>query len=95
MVLTVLEAHVARDRIGDLKRAWREGARALPPGLVESFLVRDSSDDTLFRVITVCSSREAPGEVCASVDKPKGVQFFEAAGATPQLSYRLETLWVN
>jgi len=86
MVLTVLDAQVARDRICDLERAWRDGSRTLPPGLVESFLVRDSSDDTLFRIITVWSSREALEEMRASVDKPKGVQFFEAAGATPQLS---------
>ena len=86
MVVTVLEAHVARDRIGDLESAWRDGSRALPPGLVESFLVRDSSDDTLFRIITVWSSHEALEEMRASVDKPKGVQFFESAGATPQLS---------
>lgn len=86
MVLTVLEAHVARDRIGDLDRAWRDGSRTLPPGLVESFLVRNSSDDTLFRIITVWSRREALEEMRASVDKPKGVQFFESAGATPLLS---------
>jgi quinol monooxygenase YgiN len=86
MVLTVLEAHVARDRIGDLERAWREGVRALPLGLVESFLVRDSSDDTLFRISTVWSSREALEEMRASADKPKGVRFLEAAGATPLLA---------
>jgi quinol monooxygenase YgiN len=86
MVLTVLEAHVARDRVDDLESAWREGSRTLPPGLVESFLVRDSSDDTLFRIITLWSSRKALEQMRASVDKPKGVQFFEAAGVTPQLS---------
>lgn len=86
MVLTVLEAHVARDRIGDLECAWRDGSRTLSPALIESFLVRNSSDDTLFRIITVWSSREALEEMRASVDKPKGVQFFESAGVTPQLS---------
>jgi heme-degrading monooxygenase HmoA len=86
MVMTVLEAHVARNRIGDLESAWRDGSRMLPPGLVESFLVRDQRDDTLFRIVTIWSSREALEEMRASVDKPKGVRFFEAAGATPQLS---------
>ena len=86
MMVTVLEAHVARDRIGDLESAWRDGSRALPPGLVESFLVRDAGDDTVFRIITVWSSREALAKMRASVDKPKGGQFFEAAGATLQLS---------
>jgi hypothetical protein len=86
MVVTVLEAHVARDRIGDLERAWRDGSRTLPPGLIESFLARDASDDMLFRIITLWSSREVLEKMRASVDKPKGVQFFESAGGTPQLS---------
>ncbi len=86
MMVTVLAAHVASNRIGDLESAWRDGSRALPPGLAESFLVRDAGDDTVFRIIIVFSSCEALEKMRASVDKPKGVQFFESAGATPQLS---------
>ena len=86
MVMTVLEAHVAPDRIGDLERAFQEGSQVLPTGLVESFLVRDSGDTTLFRIMTVWSSREALEEMRASVEKPKGVQMFEAAGASPSLA---------
>jgi heme-degrading monooxygenase HmoA len=86
MVMTILEAHVAPDRIAELERAYREGTLAFPPGLVETFLVRDSDDTTLFRIMTVWSSREALENMRASVEKPKGVQMFEAAGAAPSLS---------
>jgi len=87
MVMTILEAHVARDRVEDLERAWREVAVALPPGLVESFLVHDARDETLYRIATIWASHEVLEEMRSAVEKPKGVQMFEAAGATP-------TLWV-
>jgi heme-degrading monooxygenase HmoA len=86
MVMTVLEAHVARHRVEDLERAWQEAAMALPPGLVESFLGRDARDETLYRIVTIWASREVLEEMRAAVEKPKGVQMFEAAGATPTLS---------
>jgi hypothetical protein len=31
MVVTLLEAHVARDMIGDLERAWRDGSTLSRP----------------------------------------------------------------
>jgi len=70
MVMTVLEAHVALDRVGDLERAFQTGASALPPGLVESFLVRDAQDTTLFRILTLWASQEALEQMRASVEKP-------------------------
>ena len=86
MVMTILEARVAPDRIAELEGAYREGVSPFPPGLVETFLVCDSRDTTLYRIITVWASREALENMHASTEKPKGVQFFEAAGATPKLS---------
>jgi quinol monooxygenase YgiN len=86
MVITILEAQVARDRIGDLERQYREGTSALPADIAETFLVRDAQDATLFRIVTVWASREALEEMRAAPEKPKGVQMFEAAGASPTLS---------
>jgi heme-degrading monooxygenase HmoA len=85
MVMTILEAIVAQDRIEDLERAYREGTAIIPPEVFETFLVRDTQDETLFRIITVWTSRAALEQMRATVDKPKGVQIFEAAGATPAL----------
>ena len=86
MVITVLEARVAELRLQDLESAYREGTKAFPPGLVETFLVRDGSDPLQCRIITVWTSREALEAMRSSGEKPKGVQFFEAAGASPTLS---------
>jgi quinol monooxygenase YgiN len=85
MVVTMLEAEVAHERVGDLERAFIAGALAVPPEIVDTFLVRDEQDETLFRIITIWVSREALDAMRASGEKPKGVQMFEAAGARPTL----------
>lgn len=86
MVITILEAKLDRDRTGDLEHVYREGTASLPAGLVETFLVRSAQDERLYRIITVWSSQEVLEEMRASVEKPKGIQMFEAAGADPELS---------
>lgn len=86
MVMTVLEAKVAPDRINDLESAYRLGTAKLPPEIVETLLVRDTIDETAFRILTVWASRDALAKMRASGEKPKGVQIFEAAGSTPKLS---------
>ncbi|HEY2955877.1 MAG TPA: DNA-formamidopyrimidine glycosylase family protein [Candidatus Eisenbacteria bacterium] len=86
MVMTILEARVAPERVGDLERAYREAVLEFPPGLVETFLARDTGDPAVFRIMTVWASRDALEKMRASGVKPKGVQIFEAAGATPTLS---------
>lgn len=86
MVVTVLTAEVAADRVADLEQAYREGTGELPPDIVETFLVRDASRAEHFRIMTVWRSREALEAMRASGVTPKGVQIFQAAGATPELS---------
>jgi heme-degrading monooxygenase HmoA len=86
MVMTILEAQVAPDRIEDLERAYQEGTTDLPPEIVETFLVQNAQDVTLLKIVTIWASREALDKMRASVEKPQGVLMFEAAGATPKLS---------
>ena len=86
MVMTILEAQVPRDQASVLEQAYREGSVELPPGLVESFLVRDAADASLFRIVTLWVDRAALDTMRASGVTPKGVQFFQAAGAEPRLS---------
>ncbi len=86
MVVTVLEAHVAPDRVTDLRAAYAEAAAGpFPPGLLRSTLLRDSSDPTRWRIATVWKSHDALAAM-RSTGKPRGVQIFEAAGAAPSLS---------
>ena len=86
MVMTVLEAQVVADQVETLERAYRDGTVEVPPDIVETFLVRDTGQTSLFRIVTVWSSREALDRMRASGVTPKGVQMFEAAGAVPELS---------
>ncbi len=85
-MMTVLEAQVARDRMADLERAFGETATALPPGLVESFLVHDDADPTQVRIVTLWESREALAALRTAPEKPEGVRMLEAVGATPSLT---------
>jgi hypothetical protein len=86
MAITVLEAPVAADRVNDLERAYREMTAQIPSDIIETFLVRDTRDASVFRIITVWVSREKLERMRASGVKPTGVKIFEAAGATPTLS---------
>jgi heme-degrading monooxygenase HmoA len=86
MVMTVLEARVAPERVAELERLYDEAASALPPEIVETFLVRNSRDPDLFRIVTLWASREALAAMRASGETPKGVQVFQAVGAGPHLS---------
>jgi hypothetical protein len=86
MVMTVLEARVPAERLSDVERVFREGMSPLPPDIVESYLVRDTKDPSLFRLTTVWRSMEALQAMRQSGAKPKGVQMFEAVGATSSLS---------
>ena len=67
--------------------AYAEAAQGpVPHGLIRSTLLRQSSDQTLWRIETVWQSREALAAMRQAPGKPRGVQIFEAAGAQPSLS---------
>ena len=86
MIMTVLEARVATNHLSDVERVFREGMQPLPPEIVESYLVRDTNDPSLFRLTTLWRSMEALEAMRKSGVKPKGLQMFEAVGAKPFLS---------
>ncbi len=85
MVMTVLEASVEASRVGELERAYLAGSSEVSPDIVETFLARDRNAPSVFRIITVWTSREALEKMRGSGIKPKGVQIFESVGATPKL----------
>ncbi len=87
MVMTVLEARVADEGRPALEaefRARTEGG--LPPGLVETFLVRDAAERSTWRIVSVWESAGALARMRASGGTPAGVQMFRAAGAEPRLT---------
>jgi hypothetical protein len=85
MVMSVLEARVPVERLSDVEGVFRAGMSPLPPEIMESYLVRDVKDPSLFRLNTVWRSMEALQAMRQSGVKPKGVQMFEAVGAKPSL----------
>ena len=86
MVMTILEAEVAPDRVEELERLYREATAVLPAGIVETFLVRSSRTPDVFRIITVWADRAALAAMRASGETPKGVQIFQSVGAGPELT---------
>lgn len=85
MIVTMLEARVDENKIGDLVDSFRASGDSLPPAIVESFLLRQSDRD-LWRIVTVWESREALDGYRTSVDTPEGVLMFRSVGSEPILA---------
>jgi hypothetical protein len=86
MVLTILEATLAAERVSDLQAAFRAAAAAhVPPGFVRSHLLSSSAEPTHWRIETLWTSREALAAM-RHAGTPTGVLMFRAAGAEPLLS---------
>lgn len=84
-IVTVLEARVEEVRTKDLRAAYREAQKGpFPPGLIRSMLLRAADDPTSWRIETTWASREDL-EAMRGAGTPRGVQMFEAAGASPSL----------
>lgn len=85
MIITMLEARVNADQVSGLVDSFNASGDALPPAIVESFLIRELNSD-LWRIVTVWESREALDGYRTSVDTPEGVRMFRSAGGEPSLS---------
>jgi len=86
MVMTILEAHVTSDKWSTLEQVYKAGIQQLDPGITQTFLVHTSADSTLWRIITVWSSRQVLDAMRRSTETPQGVLMFRSAGAEPTLS---------
>ncbi len=85
MVVTMLEARVPDDQAAVLIDQYGAAVGALPPVIVETFLLHAAGSD-LWRIVTVWASEDALDEYRRSVDTPAGVLMFRAAGAEPSLT---------
>lgn len=85
-VITILEARVSPENWDALEKAFKAGTELLPKQLVQSFLVHNAKDPTLWRIISVWRSREALEEMRRTEGTPAGILMFRAAGAEPSLS---------
>ncbi len=86
MVITILEANVDAKDWSDFKNDFKERIAHLPPQMLQTFLLQDTADQTLWRIISVWKSREALEEMRNSGETPTGVLMFRNVGAEPKLS---------
>ncbi len=85
MMITVIEAHVAKENWETLEQAYRREAQT-PPGLEQSFLVHAIEDEDLWQIITVWSGMGSLQQIQRSREAgvtPRGELIFREAGAEP------------
>ena len=86
MVVTILEAHIGAENWAVFQGDYRHRVATLPPQMVQTFLLQDVVDQTLWRILSVWKSREALDEMRNSGEIPEGVVMFRNVGAEPKLS---------
>ncbi len=86
MVITILEANVASDKIIRLESEYKHSTNNLEEGILQTFLIHDSKDSDLWKIITLWESGAALKKMRASTETPQGILIFHAAGAEPKLS---------
>ncbi len=86
MVMTVLEAKVARENWQVLEDTYSRETQVLDPGIVQTFLVHSRSDDSTWQIMTIWESQEALTAMRQSNETPRGVLIFRSAQAQPALN---------
>ena len=86
MVMTILEARVAKENWAALEQAFLQAAQYHDAGLVKSFLTHSLKEPDLWRIMSIWESREALEKMRASGETPRGVLMFRSAQAEPSLS---------
>ncbi len=86
MVITILEAHVEANKWSDFQKDFKTRTVELPLQMLQTFLLQDTADPTLWSIVSVWKSREALNEMRNSGETPTGVLMFRNAGAEPKLS---------
>ena len=87
MVITILEARVEPDMAPALLAAYQNGLSHLPRQMIRTFLIQNTTDKNIWRILSVWKSREALDEMRASRETPEGILMFRAAGVEePELS---------
>ena len=86
MVITILEAHVAADKVPTLETMYKHEIERLDAGITQTFLLRDSKDSSVWRIVTIWESRAVLKAMRQSGQTLRGVLTFRAADAEPILS---------
>jgi hypothetical protein len=87
MFVTVAEAHVAEEHWTALQDAYAAGIQALPPGIVQTFLLHNLIDPTVWQIMSIWASREAVLANRRSGQTPGGISMLRAAGAESESAH--------
>lgn len=82
MVVTMVAAHVAEERGSELRHSFTGATRDMPPGILQTFLVRVPGGHE-WRILTVWRSREDLESYRATVETPEAIRVFRAVGSEP------------
>jgi heme-degrading monooxygenase HmoA len=86
MMISMIEAHVARENWHLLEQAFQRSSEQPPPGLEQSFLIHNVENDEEWQIITVWSGMASLQQIQQSKEAgitPRGVLIFREAHAEP------------
>jgi heme-degrading monooxygenase HmoA len=86
MVMTILDGRIAKENWPALEQAYLKGSEQREPGLVRSYMIHNSRESDLWRILTLWSSREALDALRQSNETPRGVLMYRRAHSEPVLS---------
>jgi len=86
VVIITMEAHASEHEWETLTRAFKYAMKRRPKALLDSYLLQDSVDPTLWRVMSVWESEEALEAYAASSDIIPSAYAFEVLGIAPEAS---------
>ena len=73
MVITILEAHIKAENRAAFQDDYKNRTAQLPAQMLQTFLLQDTADGTLWRIVSVWKNREALNEMRNSGETPTGV----------------------
>ncbi|KCZ73258.1 hypothetical protein ANME2D_00321 [Candidatus Methanoperedens nitroreducens] len=85
-VITIVEGNVPISKAEEFETAYASlKQETLSPGLIRSYLLRNSNNPEIYRIETVWESREALEKMRRSTQTPKAIELFQKIKATPHL----------
>jgi len=85
-VVTMVEANISEQNLEKLVSDFESATKSRPPdGLLQSFLLQDTNEPMLWRIITVWESMEKLIAMRESGETPVAIKIFHDAGAKPNL----------
>jgi hypothetical protein len=86
MMISIIEARVAKENWPLLEQAYLRSSEQTPPGLEQSFLIQNIEEEEVWRIITVWSGMDSLQQIQRSIEAgitPRGALMFQEAHAEP------------